>query len=44
MLTILKPEGNLFKDRFISLQHRALIEPRAPVMYVAPRLVCLALT
>ncbi len=34
MLTITKPEGNLFKDRFVSLQHRALIEPRAPVMYV----------
>ena len=28
----LKPEGNLFKDRFTSLQHRALIEPRKPVM------------
>ncbi|KAL7409945.1 ribosome biogenesis protein Nop53/GLTSCR2 [Mrakia frigida] len=27
----LKPEGNLFKDRFTSLQHRALIEPRKPV-------------
>ncbi|KAF4607840.1 hypothetical protein EYR40_000176 [Pleurotus pulmonarius] len=31
-LRALKPEGNLFKDRFISLQHRALIEPRAPVI------------
>ncbi|GMK58751.1 hypothetical protein CspeluHIS016_0601930 [Cutaneotrichosporon spelunceum] len=25
-----KPEGNLFKDRFQSLQRRALIEPRVP--------------
>ncbi|KAF8551848.1 P60-like protein [Imleria badia] len=28
----LKPEGNLFRDRFVSLQQRALIEPRAPVL------------
>jgi len=28
----LKPEGNLFRDRFLSLQHRALIEPRQPVL------------
>ncbi|KAF7309510.1 Ribosome biogenesis protein NOP53 [Mycena indigotica] len=28
----LKPEGNLFRDRFTSLQQRALIEPRVPVM------------
>lgn len=28
----LKPEGNLFKDRFLSLQRRALLEPRAPVL------------
>ncbi|THH09001.1 hypothetical protein EW145_g2321 [Phellinidium pouzarii] len=28
----LKVEGNLFKDRFLSLQHRALIEPRVPVL------------
>ncbi|KAJ3574894.1 hypothetical protein NP233_g1464 [Leucocoprinus birnbaumii] len=28
----LKPEGNLFKDRFLSLQQRALIEPRVPVV------------
>ncbi|RPD61576.1 P60-like protein [Lentinus tigrinus ALCF2SS1-7] len=28
----LKPEGNLFKDRFISMQQRALIEPRTPVL------------
>ncbi|TYJ57429.1 hypothetical protein B9479_001745 [Cryptococcus floricola] len=25
-----KPEGNLFKDRFLDLQKRALIEPRVP--------------
>ncbi|PIL29159.1 hypothetical protein GSI_09208 [Ganoderma sinense ZZ0214-1] len=30
-LRALKPEGNLFRDRFISMQHRALIEPRAVV-------------
>ncbi|EPQ50756.1 P60-like protein [Gloeophyllum trabeum ATCC 11539] len=28
----LKPEGNLFRDRFLSLQKRALIEPRQPVI------------
>ncbi|EDR12759.1 uncharacterized protein LACBIDRAFT_292782 [Laccaria bicolor S238N-H82] len=28
----LKPEGNLFKDRFLSLQQRALIEPRVRVL------------
>ncbi|KAJ7669742.1 ribosome biogenesis protein Nop53/GLTSCR2 [Mycena olivaceomarginata] len=28
----LKPEGNLFRDRFTSLQQRALIEPRVPVV------------
>ncbi|KAF9231246.1 P60-like protein [Melanogaster broomeanus] len=28
----LKPEGNLFRDRFVSLQQRALIEPRVPVL------------
>ncbi|WWD22696.1 hypothetical protein CI109_107189 [Kwoniella shandongensis] len=28
----IKPEGNLFKDRFLALQKRALIEPRVPVM------------
>ncbi|TFK52820.1 tumor suppressor protein Gltscr2 [Heliocybe sulcata] len=28
----LKPEGNLFRDRFLSLQQRALIEPRQPVL------------
>jgi len=27
----LKPEGNLFRDRFVSLQQRALVEPRVPV-------------
>ncbi|TPX67571.1 hypothetical protein SpCBS45565_g03734 [Spizellomyces sp. 'palustris'] len=27
----LKPEGNLFKDRFLSLQKRSLIEARVPV-------------
>ncbi|KIP09970.1 hypothetical protein PHLGIDRAFT_102075 [Phlebiopsis gigantea 11061_1 CR5-6] len=30
-LRAMKPEGNLFKDRFLSMQHRALIEPRVPV-------------
>ncbi|KAI0074340.1 P60-like protein [Panus rudis PR-1116 ss-1] len=28
----LKPEGNLFRDRFLNLQHRALVEPRVPVL------------
>jgi len=28
----LKPEGNLFRDRFLSMQGRALIEPRVPVL------------
>ncbi|KAG9310110.1 hypothetical protein JVU11DRAFT_9722 [Chiua virens] len=28
----IKPEGNLFRDRFVSLQQRALIEPRVPVL------------
>ncbi|TCD63424.1 hypothetical protein EIP91_005425 [Steccherinum ochraceum] len=28
----MKPEGNLFRDRFVSMQHRALIEPRVPVI------------
>jgi nucleolar protein 53 len=28
----LKPEGNLFRDRFQSLQQRALVEPRVPVL------------
>jgi nucleolar protein 53 len=27
-----QPEGNLFRDRFLSMQNRALIEPRVPVM------------
>ncbi|KAJ7881152.1 ribosome biogenesis protein Nop53/GLTSCR2 [Mycena leptocephala] len=31
-LRALKPEGNLFRDRFTSLQQRALIEPRVPVL------------
>lgn len=31
-LRALKPEGNLFKDRFLNLQQRALIEPRVPVV------------
>jgi len=31
-LRALQPEGNLFKDRFVSLQHRALVEPRLPVL------------
>lgn len=33
-LRAMKPEGNLFKDRFLSMQQRALIEPRVPVKYV----------
>ncbi|KAH8101723.1 P60-like protein [Cristinia sonorae] len=28
----LKPEGNLFRDRFLNMQQRALIEPRVPVI------------
>ncbi|TFY51115.1 hypothetical protein EVG20_g11161 [Dentipellis fragilis] len=28
----LRPEGNLFRDRFVSMQQRALIEPRVPVL------------
>lgn len=31
-LRAMKPEGNLFRDRFLSLQQRALIEPRVPVL------------
>ncbi|KAI0943675.1 hypothetical protein AcW1_002776 [Taiwanofungus camphoratus] len=31
-LRALKPEGNLFRDRFLSMQQRALIEPRVPVL------------
>ncbi|KAF8624704.1 hypothetical protein AX17_007035 [Amanita inopinata Kibby_2008] len=31
-LRALKPEGNLFRDRFLSLQQRALIEPRVRVI------------
>jgi len=31
-LRALQPEGNLFKDRFLSLQYRALVEPRVPVL------------
>ncbi|KAF5373463.1 hypothetical protein D9615_009513 [Tricholomella constricta] len=31
-LRALKPEGNLFRDRFLSLQQRALVEPRVPVL------------
>jgi len=31
-LRALKPEGNLFRDRFQSLQQRALVEPRVPVL------------
>ncbi|PCH37463.1 P60-like protein [Wolfiporia cocos MD-104 SS10] len=31
-LRALKPEGNLFRDRFLSMQHRALIEPRVPIL------------
>jgi len=28
----IKPEGNLFHDRFLSLQQRALVEPRVPII------------
>ncbi|EPS96384.1 hypothetical protein FOMPIDRAFT_1130553 [Fomitopsis schrenkii] len=31
-LRALKPEGNLFRDRFVSMQQRALIEPRVRVL------------
>ncbi|KAG6841158.1 hypothetical protein C0991_001286 [Blastosporella zonata] len=31
-LRALKPEGNLFRDRFLSMQQRALVEPRVPVL------------
>ncbi|KAI5984074.1 P60-like protein [Pisolithus albus] len=31
-LRSLKPEGNLFRDRFVSLQQRGLVEPRVPVL------------
>ncbi|KAH8827134.1 ribosome biogenesis protein Nop53/GLTSCR2 [Flagelloscypha sp. PMI_526] len=31
-LRALKPEGNLFRDRFLSMQQRALIEPRVRVL------------
>ncbi|KAG7439418.1 P60-like protein, partial [Guyanagaster necrorhizus] len=31
-LRVLKPEGNLFRVRFLSLQHRGRIEPRAFVL------------
>jgi nucleolar protein 53 len=30
--SLAQPEGNLFRDRFVSLQQRALIEPRVPVL------------
>ncbi|KAG6867979.1 hypothetical protein C0993_008738 [Termitomyces sp. T159_Od127] len=30
-----QPEGNLFRDRFLSMQQRALVEPRVLVAYVA---------
>lgn len=36
-LRTLKPEGNLFKDRFLSMQQRALIEPRVPILCVSIR-------
>jgi hypothetical protein len=31
----LQPEGNLFRDRFLNMQQRALIEPRVPILYVS---------
>lgn len=37
ILICLQPQGNLFRDRFLSLQHRALVEPRVPVLYVHRR-------
>jgi nucleolar protein 53 len=37
-----QPEGNLFKDRFLALQKRALIEPRVPQLYVASRFLALS--
>lgn len=38
-----QPEGNLFKDRFLSMQQRALIEPRVPVLCVYKLYVCIIL-
>lgn len=32
LIILMQPEGNLFRDRFQSLQQRALVEPRVPVM------------
>ena len=34
-LRSLKVEGNLFKDRWLSMQQRALVEPRVPVLCVS---------
>ena len=31
---VLQPTGNLFRDRYLSMQHRALVEPRGPVLCV----------
>ncbi|KAI9438287.1 tumor suppressor protein Gltscr2 [Lactarius indigo] len=28
----LQPTGNLFRDRYLSMQHRALVEPRGPAL------------
>ncbi|KAN0139189.1 Ribosome biogenesis protein Nop53/GLTSCR2 [Lactarius tabidus] len=28
----IQPTGNLFRDRYLSMQHRALVEPRGPVL------------
>ena len=33
-LRALKVEGNLFRDRFGSLQQRGVVEPRVPVLLV----------
>jgi hypothetical protein len=33
-LNATQPEGNLFRDRFLSLQHRGLVEPRGLQRYV----------
>jgi hypothetical protein len=39
----MQPEGNLFRDRFLSLQQRGLVEPRSLVLYVSYSEVRIAL-
>jgi hypothetical protein len=34
LMAVFKPEGNLFRDRMLSMQQRALVEPRAIVVSV----------